>query len=332
MIKPEWVPSGYKEDSKIVKRINLNICKDILYGVATGDALGVPVEFKSREEIKEYPVIDMTGYGTHHKPAGTFSDDSSLTFCLAESIASGFSLEKTARNFINWRYDSYWTADNEVFDVGITTQHAIDRLLKGTRPDLAGDFEVYSNGNGALMRVLPLLVLIKNEPIEIRYELIKKVASMTHGHVRSTIACFYYLEFALRIIQGVNKHDIYQQLQKDISGYLQSININPDEQSLFNKLLAGSIDLLPEGQIKSSGYVLHTLEASIWCLLTTDNYKDAVLKAVNLGEDTDTTSAVTGGLAGLLYGYEAIPENWLEQLARIDDIGDLALRMSLKAN
>ena len=85
--------------------------------------------------------------------------------------------------------------------------------------------------------------------------------------------------------------------------------------------------MIPEDQIRSSGYVLHTLEASIWCLLNTDNYKDAVLKAVNIGSDTDTTGAVTGGLAGLLYGYESIPEHWLNQLARKNDIEDLAVRM-----
>ncbi|WP_342647312.1 ADP-ribosylglycohydrolase family protein [Mucilaginibacter sp. CSA2-8R] len=92
-------------------------------------------------------------------------------------------------------------------------------------------------------------------------------------------------------------------------------------------MLIDRIDIIPENQIRSSGYVLHTLEASIWCLLNTDNYKDAVLKAVNLGQDTDTTGAVTGGLAGLLYGLESIPQHWLSQLARKNDIDDLSVRM-----
>lgn len=335
-IRPEWIPSGYKEIAKTEqmnsanrdkKKFNLNICKDILFGLAIGDALGVPVEFKSREEISRQPVTDMIGYGTHNKPAGTFSDDSSLTFCLAEAIASGFSLEGTARNFVNWRYDNYWTADNEVFDIGITTQHAIDRLIKGTRPDLAGDFEVHSNGNGSLMRVLPLLVYIRDKPMAERYQLIKSVSSITHGHIRSAIACFYYLEFALGILNGIEKFNIYHNLQKNIAEYLRSTNMSRDETDVFDRLLIDRIDLIPQEQIQSSGYVLHTLEASIWCLLNTDNYKDAVLKAVNLGQDTDTTGAVTGGLAGLLYGYDSIPENWLNQLARKDDVEDLAVRM-----
>jgi ADP-ribosyl-[dinitrogen reductase] hydrolase len=330
-IRPEWVPSAYRQKVNAVDtgniKLTINDCKNILLGVAIGDATGVPVEFKSREEIRKNPVQDMIGFGTHSKPPGTFSDDSSLTFCLAESIASGFTLESIRQNFVNWRYYNFWTADDDVFDIGITTQHAIDRLVKGIRPDLAGDFEVHSNGNGSLMRILPLLVYVRNKSVTERYQLIKQVSSITHGHVRSAIACFYYLEFALGILQGQNKFKVYQNLQTSVSNFLQSISITIDEQNIFNRLLVDQIDMLPEEQIQSSGYVLHTLEASIWRLLNTDNYKDAILKAVNLGSDTDTTAAVTGGLAGLLYGYENIPKHWLDQLARKNDIENLTIRM-----
>ena len=323
-IRPEWIPSGYTKNGD---QLNLKSCKDILFGVAVGDALGVPVEFKSREEISRQPVTDMIGYGTHNKPAGTFSDDSSLTFCLAEAIASGFTLEGTGRNFINWRYDNYWTADNEVFDIGMTTQRAIDKLVKGTPPQHAGDFEEESNGNGSLMRILPLLAYIRDKPVDERYQLIKQVSSITHGHARSVIACFYYLEFALGLLNGEEKFAVYNRLQIDVTGYLRSINMSRDETSLFDRLLIDRIDMIPKNQIRSSGYVLHTLEASIWCLLNTDNYRDVVLKAINLGQDTDTTGAVTGGLAGLLYGHDSIPQHWLSQLARKDDIEDLSVRM-----
>lgn len=323
-IRPEWTPSGYTKNGD---QLNLKRCKDILSGVAIGDALGVPVEFKSRDEISRKPVTDMIGYGTYNKPAGTFSDDSSLTFCLAEAIASGFTLEGIGRNFIKWRYDNYWTADNEVYDIGMTTQRAIDRLVKGTPPQHAGDFEEESNGNGSLMRILPLLVYIRDKPVDERYHLIKQVSSITHGHMRSVIACFYYLEFALGLLNGEEKFAVYNRLQKDVAEYLRSINMSRDETCLFDRLLTGRIDLIPENQIRSSGYVLHSLEASIWCLLNTDNYKDAVLIAVNLGQDTDTTGAITGGLAALLYGFDNIPKHWLSQLARKDDIEDLAVRM-----
>lgn len=307
-----------------------NSIKSALFGVAIGDALGVPVEFKSRETIRQKPVTDMIGYGTYNVPAGTFSDDSSLTFCLAEALTKEFNLNNVGKNFVKWCYYNYWTARGSVFDIGIATRGAISRLKKGEQPDLAGGFEIDSNGNGSLMRILPLLFYITDRPISERYGIAKQVSSITHGHIRSVIACFYYLEFARQIILGIDKYTIYENLKTEVSDHLISISINPAEIELYHRLLREDIFNLSEDEISSSGYVLHTLEASIWCLLTTNNYKEATLKAVNLGEDTDTTGAVTGGLAGLLYGYENIPASWIDQIARKEDIENLAERMHNK--
>jgi len=304
-----------------------NIYKDILFGVAVGDALGVPVEFKSRHTIAQKPVTDMTGFGTYNLPPGTFSDDSSLAFCLAEALTQEFSLQKIGNNFVAWLNNNYWTPRGNVFDVGIATSQAIRRLQRGCKPELAGGMDVSDNGNGSLMRILPLLVHVKDKEPGERYKITKQVSSITHGHIRSIIACFYYLEFARQIINRTDKFQIYKNLQTEIPEHLNSLSINPNEIKLFDRLLNGNIYDLPDKGIFSSGYVLHTLEASIWCLLTTDNYKTATLKAVNLGEDTDTTGAVTGGLAGLLYGSDTIPKSWLQQIAKKDDIEDLADRL-----
>lgn len=302
--------------------------KDALFGLAVGDALGVPVEFKSRGTIRQNPVTDMTGYGTHHQPPGTWSDDSSLAFCLAEALLQDFDVQLIAQNFVKWLYQNHWTPHGEVFDVGIATQRAIHNLSTGIRPDLAGGFEEHENGNGSLMRILPLLFYIRDKEIQERYRLTKLVSSLTHGHIRSVIACFYYLEFARQLVERKDKFSIYQHLQSAVPAFLETLSINPAELALFDRLWNGNIQGLPEEQIHSSGYVIHTLEASIWCLLTTDTYKEAVLKAVNLGEDTDTTGAVTGGLAGLLYGFEHIPAHWITQLARLQDIEALATRLT----
>ncbi|MES2648915.1 MAG: ADP-ribosylglycohydrolase family protein [Bacteroidota bacterium] len=307
--------------------IERNIYKDILFGVAIGDALGVPVEFKSRNTISQKPVTDMTGFGTYNLPAGTFSDDSSLAFCLAEALTQEFNLNVIADNFVAWLNHNYWTPRGNVFDVGIATSQAVRRYQKGCSPELAGGIDVSDNGNGSLMRILPLLVFIKDKDLAVRYQITKQVSSITHGHIRSVIACFYYLEFARQIIVGTDKFQIYKNLQTEISEFLDSLSINTQEMRMFDRLLIGSIYELKEKEIFSSGYVLHTLEASIWCLLTTHNYENATLKAVNLGEDTDTTGAVTGGLAGLLYGFHTIPNNWLQQIARKKDIENLAGRL-----
>lgn len=304
--------------------------KSALLGVAVGDALGVPVEFKSRQTISKNPVTDMNGYGTYNLPAGTWSDDSSLTFCLAEALTQDFDLNIIGQKFVKWAHENYWTPHGHVFDIGIATSQAISRLAKGVKPELAGGFDETDNGNGSLMRILPLLFYLLNKPIEERYDITKKVSSITHGHIRSVIACFYYLEFAKQILVGKDKFEIYGNLQTEIPNHLTSLAINPTEIAKFDRLLKGDITKLDEDEIQSSGYVLHTLEASIWCLLTTDNYKDAVLKAVNLGSDTDTTGAVTGGLAGLLYGLDDIPKKWLLQIAKYDDIENLAERLNEK--
>ena len=304
--------------------------KSVLFGVAVGDALGVPFEFKSRETLSRNPVIEMTGYGTYNLPPGTWSDDSSLTFCLAEALTQDFDLNAIGQNFIHWAYGNYWTARGDVFDIGIATRQAISRLSEGIRPDLAGGADASSNGNGSLMRISPLLFFLLNKPINERFEITRQVSSITHSHIRSVIACFYYLEFARYLLTGKDMFDIYPLLQSEITSFLNSTQINPDELSKFDRLLKQDIDKLKQEEIFSSGYVLHTLEASIWCLLTTHCYRDAVLKAVNLGEDTDTTAAVTGGLAGLLYGFDSIPIGWVGQLARKDDIENLADRFGNK--
>ena len=301
-------------------------------GIAIGDSLGVPVEFKDRQTLLQNPVTEMIGYGIHNQPAGTFSDDSSLAFCLAEALLSEFNLQAIADNFVEWYTEGFWTAHGDVFDVGIATRQSISRLMRGTDPELAGGFEENDNGNGSLMRILPLLVYIKDKPLAKRYEITKQVSSLTHGHIRSVIACFYCLEFARLLVEGKDKFEIYRELQISISTHLNSLSIKTIETKLFNRLLKGAIYQLPEKEILSSGYVLHTLEAAVWCLLTTSSYEEAILKAVNLGDDTDTTAAVTGGFAGLLYGYESIPKNWMAQLARRKDIEELAKRLEVSRN
>ncbi|MCZ2130714.1 MAG: ADP-ribosylglycohydrolase family protein [Bacteroidia bacterium] len=304
--------------------------KSALFGIAVGDALGVPVEFNNRQAISKNPVTDMIGYGTYNLPAGTWSDDSSLTFCLAEALVKEFDLNVIGQNFVKWYHENYWTPHGNVFDIGIATRQAISRLAKGEKPELAGGFDESDNGNGSLMRILPLLFNLLDKPINERYNITKQVSSITHGHIRSVMACFYYLEFAKQIFEGKDKFEIYKNLQIEVSNHLTNLAINPKEIALLDRLLKSEIHKLDEDEIQSSGYVLHTLEASIWCLLTTDNYKEAVLKAVNLGSDTDTTGAVTGGLAGLLYGLDNIPINWINQIAKKDDIENLEERLADK--
>lgn len=310
-----------------------------LFGVAVGDALGVPVEFKSREYLRQNPVTYITGYGTHNQPAGTWSDDSSLTFCLAEMHCEGYDLKLLSKLFIDWYNAKVWTPHGKVFDIGIATSQAIHRLSKGINPTLAGGTSEDSNGNGSLMRILPIVFYIKDLPIEQRFQLVKEVSSLTHAHIRSVLGCFIYTEMALQLIAVKDKLRAYNEAVRLVNEFLNNNAIcSQTEMDKYHRILQnpiGNNHIIPlydyyEAEIGSSGYVVDTLEASLWCLFNTDSYKDAVRKAVNLGSDTDTTGAVTGGLAGLLYGYESIPTKWLKRLARKEDIDDLCNSLALK--
>jgi len=301
--------------------------KGALLGVAVGDALGVPVEFKSRDLLTLQPVTGMRSYGSHGQPAGTWSDDSSLTFCLAEMLCEGYDLQKLAGSFVNWKNHGYWTPHGSVFDIGIATAGAINQLQKGTEPTLAGGNDEYSNGNGSLMRILPLLFYIKDMPMAERFRYTEEVSSLTHRHPRSVIACFIYLEMALAILYGQSIEEAYQTICTTLPPFLQL-----KEAAHFNLVLSGALPHLSEDMISGRGYVVSSLEASIWCLLHSQSYAEAVLKAVNLGNDTDTTGAITGGLAGLAYGWESIPSEWLNVLAKRDAIDRLITNLQAKIN
>jgi len=308
----------------------INKIKGALFGLAVGDALGVPVEFKDRAYLQRFPIKGITGYGSWNQPPGTWSDDSSLAFCLAESLTKDFDLEKIAQNFINWMQHGFWGAHHKVFDIGGATRFAIGRLTKGTSPLFSGGTSDDDNGNGSLMRIIPLIFYIKDLPIAERYEKVKEVSSITHAHFRSVFSCFIYLELALEILNGNTVDMAYSNMQQTTKSFANENDFNPHEIKLFCRILDNNIKAISEDSIYSSGYVLHTLEASIWCLLNTENYADAVLKAVNLGGDTDTTGCVTGGIAGLLYGCNDILQVWINEIARKDDIDDLSNRLIKK--
>lgn len=295
-----------------------------IFGVAVGDALGVPVEFKTRTFLQEHPVKDFLGYLCWNQPPGTWSDDSSLTFCLIDSLLRGYDIEDIGQTFVKWYKEGFWGAHYEVFDVGGTTSHSLDRILKGESAKYSGNLFVEDNGNGSLMRTLPMVYILKEEgSITERYKKIKEVSSITHAHFRSVFACFIYVEYGLLLLKGQDKFEAYENCKQPILDFAHEMDFNPTEISLFNRVLRSDIREFEEKEVESSGYVLHSLEAALWCFLKLDSYEEAVLKAVNLGGDTDTTAAITGGLAGLYYGYNAIPTKWKTRLARFEDIENL---------
>lgn len=298
-----------------------------LMGLCVGDALGVPVEFTSRAERVKSPVTTMQSYGTWNQPPGTWSDDSSLTFCLAESLCRGYSLDTIANSFWRWYKQAYWTPRGDLFDIGPTTHAAIMRLKQGVVPHHAGGKVEDSNGNGSLMRILPMAYCHKTVTFPELMARVHDVSAITHAHVRSQMACGIYISIAVALLAGASLQAAYLQgLEKIQSIYSEREYLL--ERRHFGRIFSGEIAKLPVEEINSGGYVIDTLESSLWCLLNTSSYSEAVLKAVNLGGDTDTTAAVTGGLAGIYYGVENIPPEWMNKLARKQDIINLAERFA----
>ena len=330
---------------------------DAMFGLAIGDALGVPYEFKRRGT---FVCQDMTGYGTHHQPEGTWSDDTSMALATLKSLKDRngkVDLKDIRKNFLAWLNDSAFTANGELFDIGNATYRALrtGRSSNGVR----------DNGNGSLMRILPLAF------VDCTDDEIRAVSSITHGHWISTEACVIYVHIARRLMAGEHILDIIPTLKYD---------------KPFDRLYR--IHELDRSEIRSSGYVVDTLEAALWCVshaarkedlapdqmkangadasdqvtayagATLDqaadhdsatsnhvtayepdtsqqvkshesnvpnqvrNFRTDVLEAVNLGDDTDTVGAVTGGLAGIIYGLGNSEEQWMKKLRNKDLIQD----------
>lgn len=287
--------------------------KDGIFGFVVGDALGVPVEFKSRRELEADPVVDMREYGTYNQPKGTWSDDSSMTFATMHSIINkgGIDYADIMDEFCRWAFEGEHTPHGERFDIGNTTRRGLDRYRNGEDALKCGGTSTHDNGNGSLMRILPLAYIP-----EIDYETIENISALTHGHDRSKIACVLYVEIARSMLAD----DLT--IDEHISGACEKIKAyyaDNEELGEFERIFE---DDFSEG-ILSGGYVIDTIETVVYCLKTTDSYRDAVLKAVNLGIDTDTNAAICGGLAGIFYGYEAIPVDWIESICKREEIDSL---------
>ncbi|MBN2323598.1 MAG: ADP-ribosylglycohydrolase family protein [Spirochaetes bacterium] len=303
----------------------LSKVRGALFGVCVGDALGLPVQFLSREEVRKSPVTGMRGYGTFGLPPGTWSDDSSLTLCLAESLCEGYDLDDIAGRFLRWYKDGYWTPSGQAFDIGNSTARAMRRLQNGATPRDSGDTDVFSNGNGSLMRSIPIAFYTASLRERKRFEIAHEVSAITHAHPRAMAACGIYNQVAVNMLDGADPEQAVEEAKKTMKRVYRR---GPFAWELvhFSRILEGDISRFGEDDIGSDGYAVHTLEAALWCLLNEDSYESTALRAVNLGWDTDTTGAVAGGLAGLYHGFESIPAKWIDALARKDDILDLTDR------
>lgn len=295
-----------------------------IIGFAIGDALGVPAEFKSRKELERYPITDMIGYGTYNLPEGTWSDDTSMTLATIHSIVEIGTIDTNdmANRFLKWYRNAEYTATNKTFDIGRTTLQALAKYeLKQGEAVNCGENGEYDNGNGSLMRILPIAYYIYYNNIKDNrkiYELVKNVSSITHAHEVSILGCYIYVIYTLSILEEKDKNKAYMTIKEADYSMFSENALNK-----YSRILKDDISKFTLNEISSSGYVVSTLEAVMWLFLNSNDYNTIILKAVNLGEDTDTVAAITGGLLGIYYGIYSIKNSWKKSLKRYDYIVDL---------
>ena len=333
----------------------MDCIKSGIIGAIVGDALGLPVQFEPRKFRDIDPVTKMTGNGAFDLPAGSWSDDSSLILATIDGLSKSLKnkgydediklnelidYEIIMKNFSLWLNKGKFTPYGQAYDIGGATMDGIHRYDRGTEPILSGGIGERDNGNGSLMRILPIAFFIHNLSQKYSFDeddkmnAIHNLSSLTHRHRRSQLCCGIYVNIALEFLEN---HDSDLSLEELIANGINKSKEyyfnNPSfEKELhhFDRVFSLNIQNLPRDEIKSGGYTISSLEASIWCLLNNENYKDTLLQAVNLGHDTDTTACIVGGLAGIYYGYEEIPNEWIDELARLDYIEDLIENFALE--
>ena len=280
-----------------------------LLGLAVGDAIGTTLEFRPRDSYK--PLTDMVGGGPFGLKPGQWTDDTAMALALADSLAQEPNLDVAdlMRRFVDWHEHGTYSCTGRCFDIGITTRQALSRWKKTGDP-LAGSTDPMSAGNGSLMRLAPVAIRHFHDRARLR-DVAARQSRTTHAAPEAVDACVAYAECLADAIEGRRRSEVLHSRADGFAGAIDGI-------------VAGSWRGKPRTKIRASGYVAHSLEAALWSVGRSDGFREAVLVAVNLGEDADTTGAITGQLAGALGGADAIPAAWLKTLAWRERLTEVA--------
>jgi len=284
-----------------------------LLGLAVGDAVGTTVEFKTRGSFPE--VTDMVGGGEFCLQPGQWTDDTSMALCLATSLLTrqGFDARDQMGQYCRWKNDGYLSSNGRCFDIGITTSTALEDYERTGEP-LAGSTDAHAAGNGSIMRLAPIALFFFPDHAEVEHYAAES-SKTTHGAAECVDACRLLGVTIATALSATTKEAVL------VAG--TSLKLVPS----IAAIAAGTYRTKVEHDIRSTGYVVDSLEAALWCFATTDSFEDAILKAANLGDDADTTAAVCGQVAGAYYGHARIPQGWRERLVMGSEISRLAGRL-----
>lgn len=299
-----------------------------LYGLLVGDALGVTYEFHSADSIPPFEEIEMTPPDNFNKTypnvkAGTWSDDGAQALCLLNSLLENdrFSLTDFSMKLLAWYDTGLWAVDNVVFDVGIQTSEALNTFRNGVSPEMCGNVRPDGKGNGALMRVLPLALWHRGTDLELVNDAHRQCL-ITHANITNQVCCALYCLVARRLLEGMDfnaalSHSVQniREIYADMSDYNEEFEfrLQPDEPDIWRG--------------NGSGYVIDSLRSAFMIMREAGCYEDAVKRAVSLGNDTDTTACILGGLAGIAFGYDSIPERWINTLRQKASVEELLSKL-----
>ncbi len=292
-----------------------------MLGLAVGDAFGASIEFSRYPHYA--PVFEMQGGGPHRLLPGQFTDDTSMALCLADSLltSGGFDGEDQLRRYVAWWRDGQYSSQGTCFDIGGTTRDALERFLRNPGPKCGSD-DPMAAGNGSIMRLAPVPLFFRQDPrAAIAYAGLS--SETTHRAKEAVDACRYLAALQLGALRGVPKRDLLAEFYTPEPGLWHDEPLEP----AIVALARGDYKLRRPPEIDGGGYVVSSLASALWAFHHGDSFLGGLYLAVNLGNDSDTTGAVYGQLAGAYYGEDAIPAEWREAVQRWGNIADVADRL-----
>ncbi len=284
-----------------------------LLGLACGDAVGTTLEFKRPGTFE--PITDMVGGGPFNLKLGHWTDDTSMALCMAKSLIErrSFDAKDQMNRYVKWWKEGYLSPTGRCFDMGTTVRTALESYVRSGEP-FSGPERSDTAGNGSLMRLAPA-ILFAHPSVEKIIELSIMSSRTTHGAAEVLDCCHLFGMLIHRALSGKTKGEILA--AKDVLIHEKKV-VQIARGAYFDKTCS---------EIKGTGYAVNSLEAALWCFYTTENFKDAVLAAANLGNDADTTAAIVGQIAGAFYGVQGIPEHWIKQLYMSAELGQMAIEL-----
>ena len=285
-----------------------------IIGHAVGDAMGFPTEFSKREELLQNPVIEMIDSPDVGQPAGSWSDDTAMEIATIDSFIQKkyFDYKDIMDKWVKWISKSEYTPTGVAFDIGRTCLKAIKKYCNGTAPLQCGSaLYAYSK---------------KLDDTSI-HKLTNEVSSLTHAHEVSRLGCYIYVQFIINLLKGKTKEEAYKHIQD-----LDYRSFTIDSINQYTRILNEQIEVQILENIKSTGYIVDTLESAMWIFMNAQHYKEAIIASTNIGGDTDTIGSIVGSMAGIYYGFESIPFNWLDKLQRKDYLIDFVDRFEKSVN